>query len=352
MKKKLAIVAGVIVALLAVAGLVMWRRLAKPLYEPGMAARLALDAPPASGEAGFWTVEPGIRLHWFAEGSGPAVMVVHGGPGFPFPEPLAALKPLAARYRFIYYDQRGSGKSTHPIDRFESRNYFENIKRLNSALGLAAQIADIERIRRILREDKIVLLGHSFGGFLASLYAAEFPAHVKAMVLAAPAGVLVMPSPEGNVMEQIAKLLPPERRGEYAAFLRRYFDFTGMFRRSEADHRAMNAEFMKYYGLAVASRGMRARAPAGVDNGGWIAPAIYFGMGRRHDYRRALSAVQAPVLVLHGANDLQPQSVSQVYASAFPHGRLAVVPNAGHFLFDDQPQTFGAEVKRFLEQVR
>jgi proline iminopeptidase len=47
--------------------------------------------------------------------------------------------------------------------------------------------------RTILGGGKLMLVGHSFGGFLASLYAAEFPQHVKALILIAPADVLVFP---------------------------------------------------------------------------------------------------------------------------------------------------------------
>ncbi len=53
---------------------------------------------------------------------------------------------------------------------------------LEQTLGISAQVADIERIRRILGEEKLIMVGHSFGGFLASLYAAEFPEHVARMV--------------------------------------------------------------------------------------------------------------------------------------------------------------------------
>jgi proline iminopeptidase len=74
-----------------------------------------------------------------------------------------------SRWNVIHYDQRGCGRSTRPIDRFSSPSFFDHI----------------ERIRTILGGDKLVLIGHSFGGFLASPYAAEFPQHVKALVLVA-----------------------------------------------------------------------------------------------------------------------------------------------------------------------
>jgi len=124
--------------------------------------------------------------------------VIHGGPGFPPLRSWPALDRLAAKYRFNYYRQRGCGKSTRPVMRFSSRNFYKNLIILNAALGLGAQIADIERIRRILGQEQLILIGHSFGGFIASLYAAEFPEHVDKLILLAPADVMKMPQKEGE----------------------------------------------------------------------------------------------------------------------------------------------------------
>ena len=74
-------------------------------------------------------------------------------------------------------------------------------------------------------------------------------------------------------------------------------------------------------------------------NGGWMVQAMYFSMGKRHDYRAALRAVQAPVLVVHGENDLVPERMSRMYVDSFPNGRLHAMSigksraagRAGHF---------------------
>jgi proline iminopeptidase len=180
----------------------------KPLYEPGMVRagtnlRAPLDPPSQPADPSFWLVEPDIKLYHFAAGKGRAVLVIHGGPGRPHLTPWAGLAPLTDSYRFIYYDQRGCGRSTRPIDRLDPRNYSQNVLLLDRTLGLGAQVADIERIRRILGEEKLILIGHSVGGFLAALYAAEFPEHVTAMVLVAPADFLVSPSDGGGLFDEV-----------------------------------------------------------------------------------------------------------------------------------------------------
>ena len=85
--------------------------------------------------------------------------------------------------------------------RANSSNFYNNMLELNANLGLPAQVADIEQIRRKLGQDKMILIGHSFGGFLAALYAIEFPDRVESLVLVSPADVVKIPSETGDKIE-------------------------------------------------------------------------------------------------------------------------------------------------------
>lgn len=356
--RKIIFIAALVLFLVVIAGgVVFWYMMQQPLYTPGMVrAGTNLRAPlvpPAQSGGELWNMENDIVLHHFSAGKGTNVLVVHGGPGYPFAAPLASLSPLTSQYTFHYYDQRGSGRSTRPISRFTSSNTYENMQTLDRTLGLGAQIADIERIRQILGDDKIILVGHSFGGFLASLYAAEFPEHVKALVLVAPAETLVMPPPSGGLFEQIKPMLANEMRSDYDAFLKRYLDYGSIFAKSDADLVALNDEFARYYTLAANRKGFAVPAETQpVESGGWMVHAMYVSMGLQHDYRPALKSVTAPVLVIHGANDLQPEAASRMYADAFPNARFEVIGNAGHFAFADQPEVFALVVGKFLDSIR
>ncbi len=353
MKKKLAIGISILFALVVAPGLSFSQFKDKPLYESGMVrARASLDPPPQARDESFWNVENDIKLYHYSDGAGQNVLVVHGGPGYPIRRPYAGLKPLATNYKFIYYDQRGCGKSTRPIDRFSSPNYYQNLMTLNRTLGLGAQLADIERIRRILGDEKLILLGHSFGAFLASLYAAEFPEKIKALILVAPADLLVMPAEDGGLFGELQRLLPENMKQDYGGFLKRYFDYGSIFSKSEADLKALNAEFGKYYAAAAATKKLSMPGDEGIEeNGGWMVHAMFFSMGMRHDYRPALKNVKAPVLVIHGENDVQPEKASRAYADAFPNSRFVVIKNAGHFSFHEQPEEFAAVAGRFLKEL-
>jgi proline iminopeptidase len=349
--KKILIVGAVLLTLIVVGGAAFFRySMNQPLYKPGMVRagetlRAPLAPPLQSGDAGFWNVEADVKLFHFSAGQGRNVLVIHGGPGLPYTQPWAGLEPLTDSYKFIYYDQRGCGQSTRPIDRFSSTNYYENLTTLDKTLGLGAQIADIERIRQILGEEKLILIGHSFGGFLASLYAAEFPENVEALILVAPADLLVMPPADGGLFEQVRQRLPEDMRSDYDAYLKEYLDFGGIFSKSETDLMALNAEFGNYY-AAVAPVPQTGQGQAG----GWMVQAMYFSMGQQHDYRAALKNVAAPVLVIHGAGDLQPEKASRMVAEAFPNAQFRVIDNAAHFPFLTRPEAFASTLEEFLSE--
>ncbi|MGA2613341.1 MAG: alpha/beta hydrolase [Spirochaetia bacterium] len=322
-------------------------------YAPGSLSaaaahgEISLDA--AKPEGSFWEVEPGIRLYHFSRGTGAPVLVLHGGPGIASDDPWPGLGPLEKSHTFLYYHQRGCGKSTRPIDRFASKSYPRNMEALTKALGIRAQLADVERIRGMLGVERLTILGHSFGGFLAAMYAAEFPQNVERLVLAAPADLLRFPPPDGGLYERIRQLLPAESRPACQVWLGRFFDFGSVFQRSEADLSALNAGFFPFWQQAEAAlqptRGAsQASDPALV--GGWVQQAAFFSMGRKYDHRKALRRVSAPVLVLTGDRDPAGAASVEDYRS-FADVRFQTLPGSGHFLQLDRTD-FPRIVAEFL----
>ncbi len=330
-----------------------WNMTTQPLYQPGSLQNGkylsgSLEPPEQLATENFWQVEPDIQLHHFSEGRGRNVLIVHGGPGQPYVEPWEGLDDLTSSYRFHYYDQRGAGHSTRPINTFDSRNFYANAQKLEETLGLSAQLADIERIRRILGEEKLILIGHSFGAFQAALYAAEFPENVEALVLVTPAPMLVMPMEVPGLFDSIENLLPPEMLPDYQSWQEAYFDFGNLFERSEDDLVAMNEEIGHYFTAAIGAE--PEELPEDYRPGGWMVHAMYLSMGQRHDYRPAMADVQVPVLVIHAADDFQSEAASRTYLEVFPKAQFEIIEGAGHMVFDDQPAAFGQITGKFLQR--
>ena len=355
----------VVVGALIVGGAGLWRAMGRPFYEPGMLRagqqlRGPLEPPRQPGDKTKWLVEADIALNRWSAGSGRAVLVVHGGPGYPFLALPAGFEPLVDRYEFHFYDQRGCGDSTRLFDRFEGGNYYKNMVELERTLGIGAQVADIERIRRILREERLILMGHSFGALLATLYAAEFPDRVRALVLVAPSGALVLPNAYGDIFQEIRRRLPADRIVEYDAFVESYLDFGSLFKKSELELAATNRRLGEYFLAASPADDALQQSRMIRGNGGWMVQAMYLSMGAQHDYRPALTRITAPTLVVHGEDDILPEGISRMYAEGIHAARFLVlqsaktrgVAGADHFAFADDSAAFAEAVGTFLDSVK
>jgi proline iminopeptidase len=116
----------------------------------------------------------GVRLYTRRIGAGPPAVVLHGGPGAHHDYLLPQYDLLARRRTLLYYDQRGGGRS--PIDR-------------DVPCGWHEHVADLEKLREQWRLERVTLVGYSWGGLLAVLYALEHPDRIERLALVCPAPV-------------------------------------------------------------------------------------------------------------------------------------------------------------------
>src|SRR5258708_546470 len=115
----------------------------------------------------------GVHLYTRRVGDGPAVIVLHGGPGAHHDYLVPQSERLALGRTLLYYDERGGGRS--PVSR-------------ETPVGWREHVADLEALRQRWGLERVTLLGYSWGGLLAVLYALTHPDRVSrlALVSAAP----------------------------------------------------------------------------------------------------------------------------------------------------------------------
>lgn len=325
-----------------------------PVYQEGMARDESFLEEPLTPPAqdpqttNLWKVSDTVKLFHFEEGNGEDVLVVHGGPGIPPSHPYPGLTKLAKKYRFHYYHQRGCGKSTRPVNRLDG-NFYNNMMTMEKRVGLSAQLADMERIRQILGKDQLIILGHSYGGFFAAMYAAEFPEHVKKLILVVPAGVLKMPPEDGGLYEQVRNSIRDEDvRKKYDEYIKRYFDFGSLFENDEKALQSLNNEFIPYYEMAARASGMNTGENVyPEDVGGFIQQANFFSLGKKSDFTGYLKKVKASALIISSGRDLSSGSGVEAY-KAIPRSTNKFMIDSGHFPFYDDPDRFAELVDRYL----
>ena len=107
------------------------------------------------------------HLYVYEVGKGEKVVVLHGGFGAEYSYMVDAVSGLEDKFRFVFYDQRGSLRSPAKIE----------------DVSIEKHIEDLEALRIQLGEDKINIFAHSMGTVLAMLYLKKYPDHVKRLVL-------------------------------------------------------------------------------------------------------------------------------------------------------------------------
>jgi proline iminopeptidase len=251
-------------------------------------------------------------------GTGPVAVVLHGGLGIDH-RPYRSLDPLADVLRLVYLDHRGNGGSEGAGD-LTMEQWADD----------AAAIAGLES-----GGEPFVVIGHSFGGFIAQELAIRHPDAIRALVLVgttpgqlgegeepAPPGpppppeflelLQTMPSTDDQLAEGMMKLA--------AAYVHRA---SPDVLRSLMDGTVFRADVMR--------KGFEELA-------GWSA------VDRLYD-------VKAPTLLLVGRHDSftsWPQS--ERIAGRLRDAEVVVLEDSGHFPWLDEPEEFFMALRAWLRR--
>ena len=113
----------------------------------------------------------GDRIHYVEQGSGPAIVIVHGLAGQLLNFAYLPMQELARSHCVILIDRPGAGYSTRGAQ---------------SSAAIFSQAATVAGFIDALKLDKPMLVGHSLGGALALAVALNHPQSVSRLALIAP----------------------------------------------------------------------------------------------------------------------------------------------------------------------
>lgn len=258
----------------------------------------------------------GVPVHYAEHGSGTPVLALHGA-GVDHREIAGALEPIfrgVPGFRRLYPDLPGMGLTPAP----ETINSNDDV--LDILLGL---------IDSTVGDEPLLVMGQSYGGYLARAVANRRPEQVLGLALICPVGAHTRNVPRHEVLVSSAELagkLSPELEASY----RSYF----VVQTAETLH--LFQEFV-------------APSASLVDESGLMR---IFSNWELRDLPEA-AAYSHPVLILAGRQDATAGHTDPwELVKHYPRATFAVLDRAGHALLHEQPTLTQALVVEWLARVR
>ena len=279
----------------------------------------------------------GKKIWYESEGKGEPLLLIAGGPGFSHAYFHPFFSALASSNRIIYFDAFGTGKS----ERAKSVKEY----------SLAQDVEDLESLRKALKLDKITVLGHSYGGFVAQLYAAKYPDSVKRLVLANtfPSGDTLQSLQDnfnGDIRNQLPEVWSKVEQVRAKGFLS-----------SSKEHQEVYAvppTFSFFYNPENA-RLLPITEPNLYNSDLWYAMAgedadfVVKGELARFDVKQQLKKIGIPMLILAGRFDrMVPPRITVQYKNLVPQAKFIMFEKSGHFPFIEENEKTLTALRAFL----
>jgi proline iminopeptidase len=263
-------------------------------------------------------------------GEGPAVIVLHGGPGMDHEQFADYLDLLCQGFRLIFVDQRAHGRSERP-------------PRSTWTLSRIAQ--DVIMLARALDLDRYAVLGHSWGASVALQNAVDYPGMASVLVVAN--GV---PSRRWGVAVErnLAVIEPPKLRLQFADAFARYSSVV-----TEQDCAAVMKDLFPFY--FADPRDPRIEEFLSKTKDALFSPEMFQASAApgplQVELEERLVEIQVPTLLLAGRFDraCAPEA-SEAMAAAISGSELHILEASGHMTYVEEQRSFLTFVGDFLHR--
>jgi proline iminopeptidase len=284
----------------------------------------------------------GVYIYYKSFGSGPPLLILHGGPGASHDYFLPHLVPLARMNRLVFIDERGSGKSSK----------LEN----TAEYTVENMVEDVEAVRMTLQLGKISLLGHSCGGVLAQAYALKYQKNLSHLVLCS---TFHSTKRLNEVYKTMKDKMPSELRERIDKL-----EKAGLYGHGkDYEKNRYPSEYMVaawgegYFPYVYQNRPDANFDPNSFGPSAWDVYREMWGSSSEFvidgnmtsvEYADRLPSVKVPTLIIVGDHDTCDASLSREMNALIAGSKLVVFPKSGHMTFVDQPRLFLAAVQSFL----
>lgn len=272
------------------------------------------------------------KLRFRTFGQGKPMLIINGGPGMNSDGFTMIAETIASKFncKTITYDQRGTGKSSLPA--IDSKN-----------ITMDLMVQDIENLRKHLNIEKWTILGHSFGGVMATYYASKHPECIDQLIMSSSGGINM------DFTTYVAKLqqanLTPTQRDSLRYYQRKQDNGDTSFetRKGRAQYLAHAYVYDETKAPIIAERLLQF-------NGEINSIVIQDLFKIKYDCSKKFKGFDRPVLVLQGKNDIITVETAEKVAQAFPNSKLVLMDRCRHYGWLDAPDVYFASLQNFLNQ--
>ena len=261
-------------------------------------------------------------------GKGEPLLIINGGPGMNSNGFEGMAKILAETQQTIIYDQRGTGKS--------------ELKELNAkTISMKIMADDIEALRKHLKIKKWNILGHSFGGMLASYYATIYPNSINKLVLSSSGGIDLSLLKGPNLIEQNLSKVEKDSMNYWDDKIEKG-DTSYAARLGRGRAMAPAYVYDQKYVPVIAERLTQGNST--------INGLLWSDMQKMNfDCTAKLKTFKNPVLIIQGKEDVISNEIGELAQKTLPNSKLILLENCRHYGWLDAKEKYFGEINSFLK---
>ncbi|MBA2610789.1 MAG: alpha/beta hydrolase [Bacteroidetes bacterium] len=258
-------------------------------------------------------------------GKGQPILIINGGPGMNSNGFTTLAQKLSDKNQTIIYDQRGTGKST--LSKIDSTTITMNL-----------MVEDMECLRKELKIKKWYLLGHSFGGMLASYYATLHPNNIEGIILSSSGGI------DLELLSYVSANINSATNSDSVSYWTNKIgngdtSYNAKFERGKA--LAPAYVFDKKYIPIIADRLTQSNQQI---NGLVWADLIKMNF----NCAPKLNAFKKPVLIIQGKQDIIEEKTAIKAHKAFQHSKIVLLEHCKHYGWLDAEKEYLKEINDLL----
>ena len=261
-------------------------------------------------------------------GKGEPLLIINGGPGMNSNGFENMAKTLSENQKTIIYDQRGTGKS--------------KLAKLNAnTISMQLMADDIESLRKHLKIEKWNILGHSFGGMLASYYATVYPNSIDKLILSSSGGVDLTLLKTPNLIEAGLNQSQKDSLNYWNSKIEKG-DTSYAARIGRGRAMAPAYVYDQKYAPIIAERLTQGNSK--------INGLLWNDMQKMNfDCKAKLENFKNPVLIIQGKEDIISNEIGEIAHKTLPNSKLILLEHSKHYGWLDAREKFFSDINSFLK---